>query len=436
MAITIINSSGDYDLNKFKSGLVRQNIIVDSTNKGLTNFRYVYRVTIQSTKLLAGLQTDYIGEFQVRPQGANSYGYFDISEIAKNCFRESDFLNGFKNSTSDICITDDHSPIVYFSIELLEFDGVNVSAVLATKTGYLYNGYPIVSDYLNNGILDTIAANQDTFAMTKYNGVFKKLYVSETSATLIPVWNIYNSSGFAVSTNISVEPTNSDGVVTGSAVTTAFKYRPDKGIEYIGGSAGNRLARFTSGGTGNLNSSYKLSHNYSGNPSQSVYAIESCKPFIELYFKNRLGAFEQFIFTHYRQSNNLEKVNFKQMDSTAKFIDNMASFSINGNGFVAYKQNSEGVKQYSTTVTPTFEVAKSIIDFNEYNAFIEFMQSNEIYLAVPILNNPVSDPLVYTHKYIPIVVNNNSVGVWKPNQDKATVAKCTISLPSFKTQSN
>jgi hypothetical protein len=114
----------------------------------------------------------------------------------------------------------------------------------------------------------------------------------------------------------------------------------------------------------------------------------------------------------------------------------MASFSINGGGFVGYKQTSESDKQYSTTINPKFDLAKTIIDYNEYNAFVELMQSNEVYLAVPILNNPASEPLIYTHKFIPISVTNNSIGIWKPNIDKATVAKCTISLPNFKSQAN
>lgn len=437
MAITVINSGSEFNLNKFKSALVRQNIIVDSTNKGLTNFRYVFRITVQSSTLNAGLQSDYIGEFQVRPQGANNYGYFDIAEVARNCFRSTDFLNGFKNSTSDICVTDDHSPILAFTAELREFDGVNISGILGYVTGYLYNGYPLITDYLANKLEDTIATNQDTFAMTKLNGSFKKMYWSPTSATIIPTWAIYNAGGTAVSTNISVEPTNADGLVIGAAVTSAFKYVANRGISYIGGNANYWFARFTSGGySGNLGSTYKLTHSYTGNPTQSIYAIDSCKPFIELYFKNRLGAFEQFVFTHYRQTNEIEKVKYKAMDSTSKFIDTMASYSINGGGYVGYKQTSEADKQYSTTINPKFDLAKTIIDYNEYNAFVELMQSNEVYLAVPILNNPASDPLIYTHKFIPISVTNNAIGIWKPTIDKATVAKCTISLPNFKSQAN
>ena len=435
MAITVINSGTEFNLNKFKSALVRQNIIVDSTNKAVTNFRYVFRVTFQSNKLGAGLESNYIGEFQVRPQGANDYGYLDIAAIAKNCFRSTDFLNGFKNSVNDICVTDDHSPILYFTADLREFDGVNVSGNLGYVTGYLYNGYPIVTDYLANGILDTIATNQDTFAMTKVNGAFKKMYISATSATMIPTWAIYNTSGSAVSTNISVEPTDANGTVTGAAITTAYKYVANRGIAYIGASGNYRNTRFASGGASNLAAAYKLTHSYTGNPTQSIYAIESCKPFVELYFKNRLGAFEQFVFTHYRQTNDIEKVKYKAMDATAKFIDNMVSYAINGGGFVGYKQTSEGIKQYSTSITPKFDLAKTIIDYNEYNAFVELMQSNEVFLAVPIWQG-VNDPTIYTHKFIPITIENTSVGIWKPANDKATVAKCTITLPNFKSQSN
>jgi hypothetical protein len=437
MAINKISTT-NYAAEQMESAHVAQVLVYNSSNKMLPNFRYVYRVSY----ITPNGNTIYIGEFQYTPQGSDNYGYLDISSILKNAIPDNDFLNNFFIVSNRLETNYNKSVIVNFKIEVLEFDGVNIGSVLFTDNGFLWNGLPNFINPLESNKLFTRVCNtsQQAFAMSSYNGKKKKIYTSETSASLVPVLSPkYYTNNSSQPISFTAIDINGNAIITTSNLINFIIPLETRCIIYLGGTNYYKIVTNNATLPTILQDNYRMSlTNLLTTDTIDIY--KKCKPFIELYYKNRFGAMEQIIFDYYKLSNQLSKKEFKRQNNTNSFVDAFQSFAITNptiSGNIGYTQNRLSTKNYSTQVMPTMQLVRQVEDIQEYYSFMEFMQSNEVYIAVPIANSNTSNTsTIYTHNYIPIQIQDTNVSLWKPEQEKATLAICNIILPSYKPQSN
>ena len=424
MAITIINNNQQWAFNKMQSALVPQVLEVTSTNKANANFRYVFKITVNGS---------FVGEFQVRPSGVTLNGYFDFSNIVVNFFKESTFKTNFVTNTNDLIVNksliNDSSFIAETSIDICEFDGVNVSAIMGNILIYLYNGYPVADIFSSSQDFGKICDYDKIFSVSEKNKIF---WQSQTSATLVPMRIKFIN--LPATNNVSIIQQDEYGNDIGSAILKNISQPNIIQHQYIGGTDNSHKISF-GGSVAQLFSHYKMSLTIDG-VTESIRCKYSCKPFIELYYKNRLGAFEQFVFFSATQQNNIARKSYVPY-VLQNFVQRSGEYSaaIQGGqfctGYRGYVLSNS--KTYDIEVQPTLKLVRQLTDETEHSAYVELLNSNLVYLCVPIDG---SLGVIYGHKFIPVVINTTSNVYWRKHIDKATVIQVSLTLPSYKTHSN
>ena len=234
--------------------------------------------------------------------------------------------------------------------------------------------------------------------------------------------------------NVSIIQQDEYGNDIGSAILKNISQPNIIQHQYIGGTDNSHKISF-GGSVAQLFSHYKMSLTIDG-VTESIRCKYSCKPFIELYYKNRLGAFEQFVFFSATQQNNIERKsyipyvlqNFLQKSGGYSVAIQGGQFCTGYRGYVL--SNS---KTYDIEVQPTLKLVRQLTDETEHSAYVELLNSNLVYLCVPIDG---SLGVIYGHKFIPVVINTTSNVYWRKHIDKATVIQVSLTLPSYKTHSN
>jgi len=317
--------------------------VVSSDNVGLTNFKYVFDVQVNSAT---------VASFKVYPD-ANNLGIIDVGPIVRNYFQSQ--------------LVDDGSGFVRNADGFLHVD-------YGIRYGEEYNGVTYTN--LTSGTYKGWNFSLDPFRtpMTTYENKFLTSR-DRTSAKVVSGESFlitYFNSDLASSLTATIQNLNEDGSNNGSA-TTGPNFLPSAVHGIILDLSPTSINSYLE--TTKITAStyaYRVSIG-----ADSIVITQTCAPRftpIQIVFQNQFGGYDQFAFRLLsRQSRKMERKTYTrsgyEINPTTKTMD----FKDSSNVFYG------GTRSFSTGIDYDYSVISDYLTVDDYNLGAQLLASNEIY---------------------------------------------------------
>ena len=330
--------------------------VVSSSNIGLTNFKYVFDIQINSAT---------VASFKVYPD-VNNWGIIDFGPIVRNYFATQ--------------LVDDGSGFVRNADGFLHVD-------YAIRFGEEYNG--VTYPNLTSGTYKGWNFSLDPFRnpITTYENKFLTSR-DRTSAQVISGESFlitYFNSDLAASLTATIQNLNEDGSNNGSA-STGSNFQPSAvhGIlldlsptsinSYLG------ITKVTAS-----TYAYRVSIG-----ADSIVLTQTCAPRftpVQIVFQNQFGGYDQFAFRLLsRQNRKMDRKTYTrsgyEINTTTKAMD----FKDSSNVFYG------GSRSFTTGIDYSYLVISDYLTIDDYNLGAQLLASNEIYYKL----NGNYYPIVFT----------------------------------------
>ena len=317
--------------------------VVSSDNVGLTNFKYVFDIQINSAT---------VASFKVYPD-ANNLGIIDFGPIVRNYFTSK--------------FNDDGSGLVRYADGFLHVD-------YTIRYGEEYNG--VTYPNLTSGAYKGWNFSLDPFrtSMTTYENKFLTSR-DRTSAKVVQGESFlitYFNSDLASSLTATIQNLNEDGSNNGS---------PSTGSNFLASAVHGIILDLSPAsinaylGTTKITAStyaYRVSIG-----SDSIVITQTCAPRftpVQIIFQNQFGGYDQFAFRLLsRQSKKMERKTYTrsgyEINTTTKTMD----FKDSSNVFYG------GSRSFTTGIDYSYSVISDYLTIDDYNLGSQLLASNEIY---------------------------------------------------------
>lgn len=317
--------------------------VVSSDNVGLTNFKYVFDLQINSAT---------VASFKVYPD-SNNLGIIDVGPIVRNYF-QSQFIDdgsGFVRNANGFLHVD-------YSIRYgEEYDGVTYTNL----TSGTYKGWNFSLDPFRT----PITTYENKF-LTSRDRTSAKVVSGESF--LITYFN----SDLASSLTATIQNLNEDGSNNGSASTGSnFLTSAVHGIllDLSPASINSYL------GTTKITDStyaYRVSIG-----SDSIVITQTCAPRftpIQIVFQNQFGGYDQFAFRLLsRQSRKMDRKTYTRSGYEINPSTKTMDFKDSSNVFYG------GTRSFTTGIDYDYSVVSDYLNVDDYNLGAQLLASNEIY---------------------------------------------------------
>lgn len=317
--------------------------VVSSDNVGLTNFKYVFDIQINSAT---------VASFKVYPD-ANNLGIIDFGPIVRNYFTSK--------------FNDDGSGLVRYADGFLHVD-------YTIRYGEEYNG--VTYPNLTSGAYKGWNFSLDPFRtpMTTYENKFLTSR-DRTSAKVVQGESFlitYFNSDLASSLTATIQNLNDDGSNNGSA-STGSNFLPSAVHGIILDLSPASINAYL--GTTKVTAStyaYRVSIG-----ADSIIITQTCAPRftpVQIIFQNQFGGYDQFAFRLLsRQSKKMERKTYTrsgyEINTTTKTMD----FKDSSNVFYG------GSRSFTTGIDYSYSVISDYLTIDDYNLGSQLLASNEIY---------------------------------------------------------
>jgi hypothetical protein len=320
--------------------------VVSSDNEGLTNFKYVFDLQINSAT---------VASFKVYPD-VNNLGIIDFGPIVRNYFASQlvDDGSGFVRNASNFLSVD-------YTIRFgEEYNGVTYPNL----TSGTYKGWNFSLDPFRNPI--TTYSNK---FLTSRDRASAKVILGESF--LITYFN----SDLASSLTATIQNLNEDGSNDGSASTGA-NFLPSAVQASILDLSPTSINSYL--GTTKITDStyaYRVSIG-----SDSIVITQTCAPRftpIQIVFQNQYGGYDQFAFRLLsKQSRKMERKNYTRSGYEINTSTKTMDFKDSSNVFYG------GTRSFTTGIDYSYLVISDYISLADYNLGAEMLASNEIYFKL------------------------------------------------------
>jgi hypothetical protein len=320
--------------------------VVSSDNEGLTNFKYVFDLQINSAT---------VASFKVYPD-VNNLGIIDFGPIVRNYFASQlvDDGSGFVRNASNFLSVD-------YTIRFgEEYNGVTYPNL----TSGTYKGWNFSLDPFRNPI--TTYSNK---FLTPRDRASAKVISGESF--LITYFN----SDLASSLTATIQNLNEDGSNDGSASTGA-NFLPSAVQASILDLSPTSINSYL--GTTKITDStyaYRVSIG-----SDSIVITQTCAPRftpVQIVFQNQYGGYDQFAFRLLsKQSRKMERKTYTRSGYEINTSTKTMDFKDASNVFYG------GTRSFTTGIDYSYLVISDYISLADYNLGAEMLASNEIYFKL------------------------------------------------------
>lgn len=338
MAITILSTPDTYASLSEDSYFV-----VSSDNAGLTNFKYVFDIYINST-LITRLKNF---------PDVNGKGIINVSGVVRNYFSSY-----FKpNATQTAISYNGNNNYVAYTVQFGEEYASTVYSNLANSSANSYNYYePMFRDY-SASYYSTFSwlTNRDRNNIEcLLNGRLYITYRKSGSSSLSLTVKKYTESGTLI--------TSSTGSSTTTGTVTLLDISPQAINTYLGSSFINSDTVL-----------YGVSVNNADEVKVKVVCATRYTP-VAVHFLNQLGGYESFTFRlANRKTTNSEKKSYESVKWSINASNQMVRYN-------DYKVMIGGKQAYALSKTVSFKLVSDILTYTDYNWMNELINSTEIYL--------------------------------------------------------
>lgn len=317
--------------------------VVSSDNVGLTNFKYVFDIQINSAT---------VASFKVYPD-SNNLGIIDFGPIVRNYFTSK--------------FVDDGSGLVRYADGFLHVD-------YTIRYGEEYNG--VTYPNLTSGSYKGWNFSLDPFRtpMTTYENKFLTSR-DRTSAKVVQGESFlitYFNSDLASSLTATIQNLNEDGSNNGSAST---------GSNFLASAVHGIILDLSPAsinaylGTTKITAStyaYRVSIG-----SDSIVITQTCAPRftpVQIVFQNQFGGYDQFAFRLLsRQSKKMDRKTYTRSGYEINVETKTMDFKDSSNVFYG------GSRSFTTGIDYSYSVISDYLTIDDYNLGSQLLASNEIY---------------------------------------------------------
>jgi hypothetical protein len=317
--------------------------VVSSDNVGLTNFKYVFDIQINSAT---------VASFKVYPD-SNNLGIIDFGPIVRNYFASQ--------------LVDDGSGFVRNADGFLHVD-------YTIRYGEEYNG--VTYPNLTSGSYKGWNFSLDPFRtpMTTYENKFLTSR-DRTAAKVVQGESFlitYFNSDLASSLTATIQNLNEDGTNNGSAST---------GSNFLTSAVHGILLDLSPAsinaylGTTKITAStyaYRVSIG-----SDSITITQTCAPRftpVQIVFQNQFGGYDQFAFRLLsRQNKKMDRKTYTRSGYEINTITKTMDFKNSSNVFYG------GTRSFTTAIDYSYFVISDYLTIDDYNLGSQLLASNEIY---------------------------------------------------------
>lgn len=317
--------------------------VVSSDNVGLTNFKYVFDIQINSTT---------VASFKVYPD-SNNLGIIDFGPIVRNYFASQ--------------LVDDGSGFVRNADGFLHVD-------YTIRYGEEYNG--VTYPNLTSGSYKGWNFSLDPFRtpMTTYENKFLTSR-DRTAAKVVQGESFlitYFNSDLASSLTATIQNLNEDGTNNGSA-STGSNFLPSAVHGILLDLSPASINAYL--GTTKITAStyaYRVSIG-----SDSIVITQTCAPRftpIQIVFQNQFGGYDQFAFRLLsRQNKKMDRKTYTRSGYEINTSTKTMDFKNSSNVFYG------GTRSFTTAIDYSYFVISDYLTIDDYNLGSQLLASNEIY---------------------------------------------------------
>ena len=317
--------------------------VVSSSNVGLTNFKYVFDIQINSAT---------VASFKVYPD-SNNLGIIDFGPIVRNYFASQ--------------LVDDGSGFVRCADGFLHVD-------YTIRYGEEYNG--VTYPNLTSGSYKGWNFSLDPFRtpMTTYENKFLTSR-DRTAAKVVQGESFlitYFNSDLASSLTATIQNLNEDGSNNGSA-STGSNFLPSAVHGILLDLSPASINAYL--GTTKITAStyaYRVSIG-----ADSIIITQTCAPRftpIQIVFQNQFGGYDQFAFRLLsRQNKKMDRKTYTRSGYEINTSTKTMDFKNSSNVFYG------GTRSFTTAIDYSYFVISDYLTIDDYNLGSQLLASNEIY---------------------------------------------------------
>ena len=317
--------------------------VVSSSNVGLTNFKYVFDIQINSAT---------VASFKVYPD-VNNLGIIDFGPIVRNYFASQ--------------LVDDGSGFVRNADGFLHVD-------YTIRYGEEYNG--VTYPNLTSGSYKGWNFSLDPFRtpMTTYENKFLTSR-DRTAAKVVQGESFlitYFNSDLASSLTATIQNLNEDGTNNGSA-STGSNFLPSAVHGILLDLSPASINAYL--GTTKITEStyaYRVSIG-----SDSITITQTCAPRftpVQIVFQNQFGGYDQFAFRLLsRQNKKMDRKTYTRSGYEINTSTKTMDFKDSSNVFYG------GTRSFTTAIDYSYFVISDYLTIDDYNLGSQLLASNEIY---------------------------------------------------------
>jgi hypothetical protein len=317
--------------------------VVSSDNVGLTNFKYVFDLQINSAT---------VASFKVYPD-SNNLGIIDFGPIVRNYFASQ--------------LVDDGSGFVRNADSFLAVD-------YTIRYGEEYNG--VTYPNLTSGSYKGWNFSLDPFRtpMTTYENKFLTSR-DRTAAKVVQGESFlitYFNSDLASSLTATIQNLNEDGTNNGSA-STGSNFLPSAVHGIVLDLSPASINAYL--GTTKITAStyaYRVSIG-----ADSITITQTCAPRftpVQIVFQNQFGGYDQFAFRLLsRQNKKMDRKTYTRSGYEINTSTKTMDFKDSSNVFYG------GTRSFTTAIDYSYSVISDYLTIDDYNLGSQLLASNEIY---------------------------------------------------------
>lgn len=317
--------------------------VVSSDNVGLTNFKYVFDIQINSAT---------VASFKVYPD-SNNLGIIDFGPIVRNYFASQ--------------LVDDGSGFVRNADSFLAVD-------YTIRYGEEYNG--VTYPNLTSGSYKGWNFSLDPFRtpMTTYENKFLTSR-DRTAAKVVQGESFlitYFNSDLASSLTATIQNLNEDGTNNGSA-STGSNFLPSAVHGIILDLSPASINAYL--GTTKITAStyaYRVSIG-----ADSIIITQTCAPRftpVQIVFQNQFGGYDQFAFRLLsRQNKKMDRKTYTRSGYEINTSTKTMDFKDSSNVFYG------GTRSFTTAIDYSYSVISDYLTIDDYNLGSQLLASNEVY---------------------------------------------------------